>query len=271
MKIAIAFFGLPRTYKYTSKFIKVKKYFDIDFYGHTWAENIEEKFFLEKDLKNTYKGKFNASVYKYHFNRIGNLLKVNNIIKNNIKDIKNLNQWRSFELSIRQIDKNKKYDLVICTRYDVISEVLFDKNKLLYFVNLLAKKKGIINNSFTNLGETYYPMLDDFIFIGDKKSILKFGKGFTKKNIHRLFLNNNLIDIKNPIEKIIFERLNTDQNQFRVVWFEKTIQNNINLYHEKNKTLIYRNGCPIVATDQIPTDKEMLEIYNYYVEYNKNS
>lgn len=271
MKIAIVFFGLSRTFKQTSKFIKIKNYFDVDFYGHTWAQNKNEKLYLETELKNTYEGNFKISLYKEHFHRLGSLLKINNTIKNNIKNIYNLNQWRSLELSIRQIQKNIRYDLIICARYDVISEILYCKDRLNYFINFFKEKKGINNNSFTNLGKKYYPMLDDFIFVGDNESIRKFGAGFTKKNIHRLLLNNNLVTITNPLEKNIFNRLNSDQNQYRIIWFEKTVQDNINLYHHKNKTLIFRPGCPVEPSNKQPTDQELSDIYNYCVEYDKNN
>lgn len=269
MNIAVVFFGLSRTYQQTAKFIDIHNYFNVDFYGHSWADNDREREQLQERLIKTYTGSFKVTNYKKHFQRLSSLIKAPRTIKNNISDVVNLNQWRSLELAVRLIPEKNNYDIVIATRYDVISEVLYDTEKTREFINFLKTNSGIINNSFTNLGKNNFPMLDDFIFIGDNYSIKKFAKGLTKKNIYRLYLNNNLIKIKNPLEKIIIDRLNTDQNQYRVIWFEKAIYDNINLYHKKNITLIYKPGCTVKFNKKPLTNEQIIEIYEYYKSWKK--
>ena len=196
-----------------------------------------------------YNGAFQVNNYNQEFERLSRLYKKyskekNNYIFDTLKKGECINQWRSLEKGVKLI-KNEQYDLIIATRYDSISEILFKQEKLIEIYNFITKNPGIINISKTNLGGYHYPSLDDFIFVGDTNSIKRFANKFTRNQIYRLNLEAVDIDYNNQIEKIVIKQLTTTQKQWRNMWLEKTFVENINVFHKRIPTYIYREGCPI--------------------------
>ena len=52
------------------------------------------------------------------------------------------------------------------------------------------------------------------------------------------------------------------------MWLEKTFVENINVFHKRIPTYIYREGCPIrPIVKKEPTNEEIECIYNYSEEY----
>tara|TARA_Y100000004_G_scaffold141905_1_gene161391 strand:- start:501 stop:1343 length:843 start_codon:yes stop_codon:yes gene_type:complete len=274
VKIAIIFFGLPRQYQFTSKYITIDELYDVDYFGHAW--NVNDKLTssqeIEKKLVDTYNGIFQVNNYTQEFKRISNLYKKTALIKNDyifdvIRKGEDINQWRSFEKGVKNINNNY-YDLVIVTRYDAISEILFQKEKLKEIHDFIIKNPGIINISRTNLGGTHYPSLDDFIFVGDINSIKKFAKNFTKNQIYRLYLEVLDPQYDNLLEELIIKQLTTTQKQWRNMWLEKTIVDNIDVYYKDIPTYIYRASCPIQPkTKKAPTPSEIEIIYEFGEEF----
>ena len=275
MKIAVIFFGLPRQFQFTSKYITIGKLNIVHYFGHAW--NVSDKSISSREIKeelvNTYyNGTFQVNNYNQEFARLSKLYKKyskekNNYIFDTLKKGECINQWRSLEKGVKLI-KNKQYDLIIATRYDSISEILFKQEKLIEIYNFITKNPGIINISKTNLGGYHYPSLDDFIFVGDTNSIKRFANKFTRNQIYRLNLEAVDIDYTNQIEKIVIKQLTTTQKQWRNMWLEKTFVENINVFHKRIPTYIYREGCPIrPIVKKEPTNEEIECIYNYSEEY----
>jgi hypothetical protein len=219
-EIGIMLFGQPRYYNI------VKKYYDeafpdckIDYFIHTWnIDSVDGRNQFPDEHWKPYNIKDEASAsdpwiiryepkkLKQDLQDIYNTKKVSdrdeNIIVSDydrhvhglrrVPDLENgklyVHQWRSFEKVSNLLKRSKKeYDLILCSRLDLIFEPKADLIKRL--LHVIEKNKSpddelIICCTFPHGSEnTDFEGMYDWLWFGTKKGMIKFGQNFTRNQI----------------------------------------------------------------------------------------
>ena len=197
-KLGIVLFGQPRYYTAS------KLYFDqafasceIDYFGHTWnIHSVDDRNQLpDRSIKDV----------KYDINKLKQELQdvydTSNIIVSDydrqckLIGSRYVHQWRSFEKVSKLLKRSvKKYDLIICSRFDVVFEPKPDlikrlldiiekyksiDNELLICANADKPSQAQLNNKSEEVSGTFNSMYD-LLWFGTKEGVIKFGYNFTR-------------------------------------------------------------------------------------------
>jgi len=261
-------------------FIDCKYVQNIDYFGHAW--NTETctpiNFYKEYDhkkvqqnLQDTYQTS-NIVVDDYHqeFKKLASVYKNNSSLAENIKRGIRLNQWRSFEKATRILNKiNKDYDLIICTRYDIVyqpvPEILKRVIDIINNAKNAVKNEDIIVTDGSYSENTNNISMQDLVFFGTKDGIIKFGKNFTRNRIKQMFIDLNyqaLLPTLNTVEQKLLKKYIACKG-FRDLWGLQIIESKVTrrTIDKIGKIIIARSGCPSL-------DINTIEKYsNYYLYY----
>jgi len=213
MKIAICFFGLPRSYKsWKNYFYSFYDGCEVDFYGHFW----ESEDFVEEELKSEFD--FKTCIIepqKTDFLKLPASTDYSKISKGVFETLSPLYSLKRTGQIISNFEK--KYDFIVVTRTDVGCN---DNIKFLEFE--LDREK--FYTSFVNGREWLVDHLDAKWFCGNKEKITKLCSTYdnlTRYIIddkislchHRMFFNS----MKEYKENI--EMLNVDPSFIHGGWF----------------------------------------------------
>jgi hypothetical protein len=205
-KLGIVLFGQPRYYNV------IKRYYDkaftgceIDYFIHVWnidTVDVRNQFPDTRSL--FYNKKSTDRVIKYDVNKLKQELRdiydTSNVIVSDydrhvymLKRSNLVHQWRSFEKASKLLKRSKKdYDLIVCSRLDVIFEL---KNNLIKRLLDIVEKNKSPNNELIICAsadkknhEGYSPTsleaMYDLLWFGTKEGIIKYGHNFTRNQIN---------------------------------------------------------------------------------------
>ena len=190
-KIGIVLFGQPRYYNF------VKKYYDeafpdceIDYFIHAW--NIDS---VAGHNQNPDKGikdiTYDVSKLKHE---LQDVYDTSNIIVSDydrqckLLGLNYVHQWRSFEKASKLLKRSKKeYDLITCSRFDTAFEP--KPNLIKRLLDIIEENKSpndellIIQGGLDPREPPVLPnlnIMNDLIWFGTKKGMIKFGHNFTR-------------------------------------------------------------------------------------------
>ncbi len=197
-KIGILLFGQPRLYTVSKiLFDRALPDCEIDYFGHAWnirsiadRDQLPDKSIkditydvskLKHELQDVYDtSNIIVSDYDRHCKLLGDEGRGHNL--------NYVHQWRSFEKASKLLKRSKEeYDLIICSRFDIAFEP--KPNLIKRLLDIIEENKSpndellIIRGALDPREPPVLPnfnIMNDLIWFGTKKGMIKFGHNFTR-------------------------------------------------------------------------------------------
>ena len=283
-EIGIMLFGQPRYYNI------VKKYYDaafpdckIDYFIHTWnIDSVDGRNQFPDDHWRPYNIKdeawasdpwiirYDPSKLKKDLQGIYNTEKVSardeNIIVSDydrhvhglrrVPDLENgkiyVHQWRSFEKVSKLLKRSKKeYDLILCSRLDLIFEPKENLVKRLLQVieeNESPDDELVICCTFPEDTPSSFEGMFDWLWFGTKNGMIKFGENFTR---------NQITDPK------------FSDRGYRIRWADQLKRNRVPVYMIPDHKWEHNWGCATLIKPECPAfDIQTIKNYSRYHDDN---